>query len=130
MTGVELIVAALAAAATAGITSGVQDAYLELKGLLARRLAGRRHAVAALEADETSPGEWQARIGNDLSGSGAASDGEILAAARAVLGLTDPAGMRAGTYTVTNNYGAVGEFHAPVTFNQGSQLPPAIPGTV
>ncbi|WP_051723946.1 hypothetical protein [Micromonospora chokoriensis] len=130
MTGVELIVAALAAAATAGIGSGVQDAYAGLKRLLVRRLAGRAQVVAALAADEEQPGVWQARIGDDLTASGAAFDSEVLTAARAVLRLADPIGTQAGTYTVTNNYGAVGGFHAPVTFNQGRQIPPAAPGTV
>ncbi|MFK3980556.1 hypothetical protein ACI2K4_09300 [Micromonospora sp. NPDC050397] len=129
VTGVELIVAALAAAATAGIGSGVQDAYVGLKGLLVRRLAGDGQAVATLESDETSPERWRVLIGNDLADSGAACDHEVLTAARDVLRLTDPAGTRAGTYTVTNNYGAVGEFHAPVTFNQGPAGPPAVPGT-
>ncbi|WP_428963078.1 hypothetical protein [Micromonospora fluostatini] len=130
MTGVELIVAALAAAATAGVTSGVQDAYGGLKGLLARRLSGRDRAVRALDARETEPGVWQARLGADLRAAGADSDEQILAAARAVLVQADPAGTRAGAYTVTTNYGAVGQFHAPVTFHQGPPVPPAPPGTV
>jgi hypothetical protein len=29
---------------------------------------------------------------------------------------------------VDQNYGAVGEFHAPVTFHQGPPVPPAPPG--
>ncbi|MEU9740168.1 hypothetical protein AB0E12_13370 [Micromonospora chersina] len=130
MTGVELIVAALAAATTAGITNGVQDAYASLKGLLMRRLADREQAIAALEAGETSPGQWQARIGADLAGSGAASDIEVLAAARAVLAAADPAQAQAGIYTVMYNHGAVGLFHGPVTFNQGPPDPPATPGTI
>ncbi|WP_432898377.1 hypothetical protein ACQP1S_21430 [Micromonospora matsumotoense] len=117
----ELIVAALAAAATAGVTSGVQDAYAGFKGLLVKRLAGRTEAVEALAARETEPGVWQARIGEDLTACGAASDAQILAAARAVLAQAD----RAGTYTVEYNYGAVGQFHGPVTI-----YPPVTPGTV
>ncbi|MEU6076640.1 hypothetical protein [Micromonospora sp. NPDC047074] len=130
MTGVELIVAALAAAATAGITSGMQDAYGGLKALLARRLSGRDRAVQALEGRETEPGVWQARIGDDLHASGADADEPVLAAARAVLARADPAGTQAGTYTVTTNHGAVGQFNAPVTFHQGPPVPPASPGTV
>lgn len=129
MTGVELIVAALAVAGTAGLTSGVQDAYAGLKGLLTRRLAGRDRAVRALEAEETEPGVWRARLADDLTASGAATDTEILAAARRLLALADPAGSQAGKYVVTTNHGAVGEFHAPVTFNQGPPVPPAAPGT-
>ncbi|MDG4816548.1 hypothetical protein O7628_13690 [Micromonospora sp. WMMD956] len=130
MTGVELIVAALAAAATAGITSGVQDAYTGLKALLVRRLSGRNEAVRALEAEETRPRVWQALIGDDLHACGADADEQVLTAARTLLAQADPAGTRAGVYTVTNNYGAMGEFYAPVTFQQGPPVPPPSPGTV
>ncbi|MEU8048124.1 hypothetical protein AB0B71_28755 [Micromonospora echinofusca] len=130
VTGVELIVAALVAGGSAVITSGVQDAYTGLRGLLAKRLSGREQAVRALEARETEPGVWQARLGEDLRACGADADEEVLAAARTVLARTDPAGTRAGVYTVTNNYGAVGQFHAPVTFQQGPPVPPASTGTV
>jgi len=130
VTGLELIVAALAVGATAGITSGVQDAYAGLKGLLTRRLKGRTRAVEALKARETEPGVWQARIGDDLNASGAAGDQEVLAAARELLGLADPAGLRAGIYHVTTNHGAVGTFNAQVTFNNGPQFPPARPEAV
>ncbi|MFG3423353.1 hypothetical protein [Micromonospora sp. NPDC048063] len=125
MTGVELIVAALAAAATAGISSGVQDAYSGLKGLLVKRLAGRDRAVRTLEARETEPRVWQASIGDDLHAAGADTDEQVLAAARAVLAQADPAGTGAGIYHVTTNYGAMGQFNAPVTFQQGPPVPPA-----
>lgn len=130
MTGVELIVAALVAGGSAVITSGVQDAYSGLKGLLARQLSGREQAVQALEARETEPGVWQARLGEDLRACGADTDEEVLAAARAILAQADPAGTQAGVYNVTTNYGAVGQFHAPVTFQQGPPVPPASAGTV
>lgn len=120
MTGVELIVAALAAAATATVTSGVQDAYGGLKDLLIRRLSGRDRAVEALEARETERDVWEARLGDDLRATGAGTDEQVLAAARRVLAQADPAGTQAGTYTVTTNYGAVGQFSAPVTFHQGT----------
>ncbi|BCJ69677.1 hypothetical protein [Polymorphospora rubra] len=125
MTGVELIVAALAAGASAGVTSGVQDAYAWLKGQLVRRLSGREQAVQALAADEVEPGVWQARLGDDLAASGADADLEVLAAARRLLAVAGPAGTRGGLNQVTNNYGAVGEFHAPVTFTYGQ--PPTPP---
>ncbi|MEU8022921.1 hypothetical protein AB0B88_11925 [Micromonospora haikouensis] len=133
MTGVELIVAALAAAATAGVTSGGQDAYAGLKGLLVKRLAGRTEAVEALAAGETEPGVWQERIGEDLAACGAASDAQILAAARAMLAQADPAGTQAGIYHVDNSHGAVigavGTFNASVTI-QVPPVPPATPGAV
>lgn len=98
MTGVELIVAALAAAATAGVSSGVQDAYAGLKGLLVKRLAGRNHAVEVLDAEPAEPGVWRTRLGDDLTASGAAVDPEVLAAARRLLALADP--DAAGKYQV------------------------------
>lgn len=132
MTGVELVVAALAAGATAGVTntatSAIQDAYMGLKSLLGRWLTGRKPAVEALQAEETEPGVWQTRIGEDLAASGAAGDVEVLAAARRLLGLVDPDGERAGRFNVTvhTNYGAAGTFTGPVTFNYGQ--PPTPPG--
>jgi hypothetical protein len=102
MTGIEIIVAALAAGATAGGTAVVQDAYATLRDAVRRRLRGRGSAEQALElaAEETDPGVWQTRIGAALADSGADRDEEVLAAARALLAVTDPAGVRAGKYTV------------------------------
>ncbi|MBB5829523.1 hypothetical protein [Micromonospora carbonacea] len=130
MTGVELILAALAAAATAGATSAVQDAYVGLKDLLARRLHGREQAVRRLDGRVTDPGVWRARLGEDLQAVGADADEQILTAARAVLAQADPTGARAGVYNVAANHGAVGQFYAPVTFQQGASVPPVSPGTV
>ncbi|MDR7275714.1 hypothetical protein [Catenuloplanes atrovinosus] len=90
MTAIELIAAALAAGAGAGLTQTasdtVRDAYAGLKDLLRRRLGDR--AVPALEADETEPGVWQARLGDALTSSGAAGDEQVVAAARRLLDLT------------------------------------------
>ena len=102
----ELITAALAAGAAAGVTgtanTAVVDAYSGLKRLVARRLSGHDHAGQYLDAGEAEPGAWQARLGVDLSMSGAAGDEEILAAARALLELVDPSGSRYGTYQVND----------------------------
>jgi hypothetical protein len=104
MTGVELIVAALAAGATAGLTtttsSAIGDAYAGLKHLLSRRLTGRRTAEEALDARETEPGVWHARLGADLASSGAATDEEILTAAQHLLALIDPQAAQRGKYQV------------------------------
>ncbi|MEK8106598.1 hypothetical protein NKG94_17570 [Micromonospora sp. M12] len=64
----QVITAALAAGAGAGLkdtaSAAVRDAYAGLKALLKQRFGGREgEAVQALEADETEPGVWQARIG-------------------------------------------------------------------
>jgi hypothetical protein len=133
MTGLELIVAALAAGAGAGVKDtasvAVKDAYATFKQLLARRLAGRPTAYEGLEAEETAPEVWQASLGQDLTATGAVTDQEILTAATRLLGLVDPAGHRAGTYTVTvgTNYGAAGHFNAPVTITNNPPPPTARP---
>jgi hypothetical protein len=104
VTGVELIVAALAAGAAAGTselaTAGVRDAYTALRDALRGRLRGRGQAVRAVRAEETEPGVWQARLGEDLAGSGADNDEQILAAAQRLLEHVDPAGAQVGKYRV------------------------------
>src|SRR4051812_39466464 len=96
MSAVELITAALAAGAGAGLkdsaSTAVRDAYAGLRDLLRRRVGDHdEQAVQALEADETEPGVWQARIGEALTTSGAADDEQVLAAARRLLAVADPA---------------------------------------
>ncbi|MFD6666268.1 hypothetical protein ACFWDK_28385 [Micromonospora chalcea] len=104
VTGVEVIIAALVAGATAGSTdvakTAVTDTYLGLKNLLRSRLANRPSAREALNARETEPGRWQAALGDGLTESGADTDEQVLAAARRLLELTDPDGARAGKYQV------------------------------
>jgi hypothetical protein len=128
---VDLIVAALAAGATAGVsgtaTDAVKDAYGLLKALIRRRFTGRDTARAALDVDETAEEVWRTNIGADLQDSGAANDEHILTAARELLALADPG--KAATFHITGNtiHGAAGQFNAPVTFDQRTQLPPASP---
>lgn len=151
MTGVEVIVAALAAGAGAGTgdaaKAAVVDAYTGLRDGLSRLLAGRVHGQDALDGVETEPGVWQARIGAVLADVGADRDAEILAAARRLLGLVDPVGSQAGRYTVNvsdargvqvgddnvqvnTNYGATAHtMTGPVSIAYGQlPVPPAAPG--
>ncbi|MDQ7905931.1 hypothetical protein RB614_15550 [Phytohabitans sp. ZYX-F-186] len=128
----ELIVAALAAGATTGVsgaaTQAITDTYGLLKQLIKRRFAGRDTAREALEAEETEPGVWQTRIGDDLRTSGAAEDEQILTVARELLALANP--KAAATFNISGTvHGAVGEFYAPVSFDQRTQapLPPTPP---
>ncbi|GIF14284.1 hypothetical protein [Actinoplanes teichomyceticus] len=92
----EVIVAALAAGASAGVsgtaTEAVSDSYQLLKTMIRQRFGGRPQARQALEADETEPGTWAARIGDDLTDSGAADDQRIVAVARELLELAGPQG--------------------------------------
>ncbi|MER7459129.1 hypothetical protein [Micromonospora sp. NPDC126480] len=131
MDEINVIVAALAAGATAGVsgtaTEAVKDSYQLLKASLRRRFTGRNTALEQLTTDETEPGVWQARIGRDLYDTGAVADPQVLAAARELLTLADPARAAQLNITVDTVNGAVGSFHAPVTFDQRTQLPPAPP---
>ncbi|WP_051798805.1 hypothetical protein [Catenuloplanes japonicus] len=132
MSNIQLIVAALAAGASVGVTNTaatvVQDAYAGLKSLLRPWVRG--DARAALEADETEAEAWQDRLGEELQASGAAEDEHILEAARQLLAAADPA--RASTFhiEVGTNHGAIGgEFSGPVTFHQGPPNHPPQPAT-
>ncbi|MEU7802513.1 hypothetical protein AB0B10_24955 [Micromonospora arborensis] len=131
MSGLELIVAALAAGASAGVTNtataAVQDAYAGLKKALRGRLGDSTDAWQVLESDETQPDVWRARLGDQLITSGAFENADILAAARRLLTAADPPAAKAFNITVETNHGAVGEFQAPVTFHQGPTVPPTPP---
>jgi hypothetical protein len=132
VSAVEVITAALAAGAGAGLkdtaSTAVGDAYAALKELLKRRVGDRGNAaVRALDADETEASVWQDRIGDALAESGAAADEEVLAVARRLLALADPDRARTFHIDVGTNFGAIGDFRAPVTFNQGPPIPPAPP---
>jgi hypothetical protein len=116
MTDLDLITAALAAGAGAGVSdaakAGVRDAYDALRALLRRRLTGGTG--------------W---TGASLEGSGVDRDEEILAAARQVLALAAP-GEADGAVRIGTNYGAAaGAFLAPVTIHYGSaSASPPVPG--
>lgn len=102
MTGLEVIVAALVAGASTGAgnaaKTAVVDAYTGLRDLLRRRLAGRSQAVEVLDAQQTDPYVWQARLGPHLAAVGLDRDDEVMAAARRLLDLADPDGTRASKY--------------------------------
>nr|MDT0656392.1 hypothetical protein [Micromonospora sp. DSM 115978] len=144
MTGIELIVAALAAGATAGLTGAadttVQHAYTALRDLLRRRFS-RRDAEQVLDVGGLEPNELLSRLGEDLEAVGAGNDSEILIAAQRLMGLVDPNGVASGRYAVTvsgktgdlhirTNYGTVASnMTGPVTISYGQMpVPPAQPG--
>jgi hypothetical protein len=97
LSNVELIVTALGTGAAAGLTdtasAAVKDSYAGFKRLLRPWLRG--DARRALEADAVERDVLEA----ELIASGADADDEVLAAARRLLELADPAG--AGKYRVT-----------------------------
>ncbi|AEV87862.1 hypothetical protein ACWT_6849 [Actinoplanes sp. SE50] len=126
MSNLELIVGALAAGASAGVkdtaSAVVRDAYAGFKAMLKPWVRGE--ARAALDADETDPQVWQARLGQELTVSGAVDDEQILAAAAALLEavvdadrVTDSgaATATAGGHASTGIAGAAGDRAAQVT---------------
>ena len=105
MEPVELIVAALAAGAAGGAenvaSATVKDAYQELKRLVAARFAGRKAAKAALADHETDPEAARAPLEEALTDSGAATDAEVIDAARRLPAMLSESGDTGGKYTVT-----------------------------
>ncbi|GAA2325965.1 hypothetical protein GCM10009853_100610 [Glycomyces scopariae] len=104
MTGVELIVAALVAGAAAGAKKTadalIGDLYQGLKTLVTRKLADRREAVAAVEADRTEPRVLRSAIEPALVESGADTDRVILEKAQELL---DQSQGSAGKFVITNH---------------------------
>src|SRR5262245_54342699 len=84
----EPITAALAAGAAAGLTAvasqAVKDAYGRLTAALAARFPQVQTHVQALEARPDSPAK-QASLAEELAGTGAEGDAELLQLARALL---------------------------------------------
>jgi hypothetical protein len=103
MDPITLIVTALAAGAAQGLTDGasamIKDAYAGLKALVKRRLGGGPAAELVLAKHEQAPETWQAPLMAELAGSGADRDGDLIAAAKALLDLVGEAGG-VGKYTV------------------------------
>ncbi|REG00406.1 hypothetical protein DFJ67_6459 [Asanoa ferruginea] len=105
MSGVELVAAALAAGASAGLTdtvsTAVKDAYSALREAVARRMG-------SLDAVETAPGVWST---DELAASGVADDAAVLAAAERLLRLTegpridlrDAKGVQVGDHNTQHN---------------------------
>ncbi|MFC9282799.1 hypothetical protein [Streptomyces collinus] len=134
MTGVDLILAALTAGTAAGAggaaQTAVQDAYVALRDALRRRLTGGQSSTESLEAIETEPDTWQARLGPELERSGAAVDSQILDLARHLLRLTampqtSDAHDGGATFNVGHSSGAVGIFNSPVTLNPPAEAQPS-----
>ena len=123
MDPVTLIVTALAAGASAALkdttSDAIREAYNGLKSLLRRKLADRPAAQSALEQHEEAPDVYEKPLEHELAKTDVADDKEIVAAAQALLGQTDPEGTRAGKYHVTVSGGQVGAIgdNANVTMN-------------
>lgn len=99
-----VIASALAAGAALGLkdsaSSAVTDAYTALKTLAAKKLGSRPGADVVLARHEENPAMWQVPLLDELEKAGADQDGDLLAAAQALLALADEAGTRAGRYLI------------------------------
>jgi hypothetical protein len=104
MDPITLIVSALAAGATLGVTDTasamVADAYASLKALMKKRLGGGQDAEFVIAKYEKAPERWQAPLIAELADSGADRDSDLIAAAQALLDLVGRAAGGAGKYTV------------------------------
>ncbi|MEV8510204.1 hypothetical protein AB0368_35985 [Actinoplanes sp. NPDC051475] len=123
MSGVDVIVAALAAGATAGTTNvataAVQEIYATLREKLRRLLSGQTHV--SLETDGTD----LETLRTHLTEAGADRDEDIMATAHRLLEhvRTGPVILHVGT-----NYGAVAHtMTAPVAINYGRLPDPPTP---
>lgn len=109
MEPISLILAALAAGASAGALDALKDdvkekaeaAYAKLRGLVTRRVAGNPVAETALAQYEVNQKTWEAPLADELARSGAAGDAELLAVAKALMEFVDRPGAESGKYTVT-----------------------------
>lgn len=109
MDPITLIVAALAAGASTGALSALQDdvkdavksSYSKLRGMLTKRVAGNPGAELTLAEYETDPATWEGPLTAKLKQVGAADDADLVAAAKALMELVDQSGARAGKYSVT-----------------------------
>jgi hypothetical protein len=101
---VMLIVAALAAGASAGLgdaaSQAIKDAYAGLKGLIKRRFAGNAKAEETLADHEADPETYAKPMEKQLVASGAAEDRSVIEAAQRLMALLDPQGSAAGRYSV------------------------------
>ena len=104
MDPITLIVTALAAGAALGLkdtaSSAVRDAYVGLKALVRKTLAGRPDAEVVLSQYEKAPETWQAPLVAELAEARADDDLDLVTAARALINLIDEKGPRTGKYTV------------------------------
>jgi RIP homotypic interaction motif len=109
MEPITLIVAALAAGASAGSIDALKDnakemattAYAKLRGLARKRVAGHPDGELALERHEAAPQKWEAMLTGELTAAGAANDAELVTAAKALMELMDQAGAKSGKYNIT-----------------------------
>ena len=104
MDPITLIVTALAAGARAthrdGLPPALPDAQAELMALARQRLRGRPNGGMVLRQHAEDPARWARPLAKALAAEEAGRDTGLIAAAQAVLRLTDEAGSRQGKYAL------------------------------
>jgi hypothetical protein len=126
MDPVTLIVAALVAGASAGVTDSVKDAvtgsYGRLKSALVARFDQDEAAGRTLERHATNPAGYEVPVRDLIVESGADRDQTIIDLAHELLATADPEGTQVGRYNVKvtgGNVGAIGD-NATVTQTFGT----------
>jgi hypothetical protein len=108
MEPVTLVVTALAAGAglspkdTASTAS--IDAYIALKALARKKLAGCHEGQLILKRHGHAPDIWQAPLAAEFAAAGAGTDTALITAAGALMTLIDLPGTRAGKYAVNADH--------------------------
>jgi hypothetical protein len=109
MDPITLIVAALAAGASAGAIDALKDnakeaakaAYGRLHDLVRHRFRGNASAEVILAEHQADPETYAAPLAKKLTEAGAGQDGDLVATAKTLMELVDKAGARVGKYNVT-----------------------------
>jgi hypothetical protein len=111
MEPITLILAALAAGASAGALDGLKDEAREavkaarekLRSLVSKRFreAGTANGEAVLNEYEADPESFEKGLGKKLTEANAGQDVDLLAAAHALLELLNQQGARPSKYNVT-----------------------------
>jgi hypothetical protein len=108
MDPITLIIAALAAGASAGTIDALKDnakeaataAYGKLQDLVKRRFGGNPGAEVILAEHQADPETYAAPLAKKLTEAGAGDDRDLVAAAAALMDLIDQAGAKSGKYNV------------------------------
>ena len=122
MDPVTLILAALAAGASAGIgdtaSQAIKDAYAGLKTLIKRRFVGSSKAQEVLVEHEADPETYERPLAKQLKATGANEDAAILEAAERLLALADEARVQTKyNVQVRGNVGNLGDYGHIDTLN-------------
>jgi hypothetical protein len=97
---VRLIVTALATGLKDTASAAIKDAYVSLRALVTKHLAGHRDGDLVLTRHEEAPQAWEGLLVAVLTAAGAADDAGLVAATQVSMNLVDATGSRAGKYAV------------------------------